>query len=195
MTQECPKVIRKYYIALQSVIARLLLVLLIAFPAQAHSPWGQYQVYRQKHLLIMSAIPDAPTYPYSKKLVAAINAVLPEAQARPARAKDFERVHNLLKSKQINLVLLSKENAKALVEGSGPFSAYGPTAAKTLYAFGELLLLVQPEFPDNHVWLLTNAIQKARDLLPDALPPKEVATLPNLHPGTVMVLRGDPMPR
>lgn len=143
----------------------------------------------------MSAIPDAPTYPYSKKLVAALNAVLPEAQARPARAKDFERVHNLFKSKQMNLVLLSKENAKALVEGNGPFSDYGPTATKTLYAFGGLLLLVQPDFPDDHVWLLTDAIQKAHDLLPEALSPEDVATLPNLHPGAVMALRGDPMPK
>lgn len=142
----------------------------------------------------MSTIPDAPTYPYSKKLVAAINAVLPEAQARPARAKDFERVHNLFKSKQMNLVLLSKANAKALVEGSGPFSAHGPTAAKTLYVFGELWLLVQPEFPDNHVWLLTDAIRKARDLLPEALSPDDVETLPNLHPGALMALRGEPMP-
>ena len=177
------------------MIARLLLVLLIAWPAHAHSPWGQYQVYRQKHLLIMSTIPDAPTYPYSKKLVAAINAVLPEAQARPARAKDLERVHNLFKSKQMNLVLLSKENAKALVEGSGPFSAYGPIAARTLYAFGDLRLLVQPDFPDDHVWLLTDAIKKTRDQLPDALSPKDVASLPNLHLGTLIALRGDPMPK
>ena len=47
----------------------------------AHSPWGQYQVYRQKHLLIMSTIPDEPTYAFSLRLVAAINEALPEAKA------------------------------------------------------------------------------------------------------------------
>ncbi|SVD61406.1 uncharacterized protein METZ01_LOCUS414260, partial [marine metagenome] len=66
----------------------------------------------------MSTIPDEPTYQYSKKLVEAINEIIPEAKARPARAKNFERVHSLFKTKQMQLVLLSKSNAKALLEGS-----------------------------------------------------------------------------
>jgi len=73
----------------------------------------------------MSTIVDEPTYPYSKKLVEALNQVIPEALARPARAKNFERVHSLFKTKQMHLVLLSKSNAKALLEGSGPFSDFG----------------------------------------------------------------------
>jgi hypothetical protein len=68
----------------------------------------------------MSTIVDEPTYPYSKKLVEAINQVIPEAKARPARAKNFERVHSLFKTKQMHLVLLYKINAKELLEGSGP---------------------------------------------------------------------------
>ena len=40
-----------------------------------HSPWGQYQVYRQKHLLIMSTISDEPTYSFSRRLVTALNEV------------------------------------------------------------------------------------------------------------------------
>jgi len=102
----------------------------------------------------MSTIPDGPTYAYSNKIVKAINEVFPEAKARPARAKNFERVHSLFKTKQIQLVLLSKSNAKALLEGSGPFSDFGAVNVRTLYAFGDMLLLVQPDFPDSHVWLL-----------------------------------------
>ena len=134
--------------------------LVFSIPAFAHSPWGQFQVYRQKHLLIMSTIPDEPTYPYSKKLVEVINQVIPEAKARPARAKNFERVHNLFKTKQMHLVLLSKSNAKALHEGSGPFSDFGAVNVRTLYAFGDMLLLVQTDFSDSHVWLLADAFKK-----------------------------------
>ena len=163
-------------------------------PALAHSPWGQYQVYRQMNLLIMSTIPDGPTYPYSNKLVKAINEVLPEAKARPARAKNFKRVHNLFKTKQMHLVLLSKSNAKALLEGSGPFSDFGAVNIRTLYAFGDMLLLVQPDFPDSHVWLLADAFKKIHKRLPGALSPEEILLLPNLHPAALLAIRGDPIP-
>ena len=168
--------------------------LVFSNPVLAHSPWGQYQVYRQKHLLIMSTIADEPTYPYSRKLVEAINQVIPEAKARPAREKNFERVHNLFKTKQMHLVLLSKSNAKALLEGSGPFSDFGAVNVRTLYAFGDMLLLVQPDFSDSHVWLLADAFKKSYKSLPGALPPEKMMSLINLHPAALLAIRGDPLP-
>ena len=168
--------------------------LVFSIPALAHSPWGQYHVYRQMHLLIMSTIPDGPTYPYSNKIVKAINEVNPEAKARPARAKNVESVHSLFKTKQIQLVLLSKSNAKALLEGSTPFSGLGPVEAKVLYAFGDLLLLVQNDFPNSKVWLLADAFKKIHKRLPGALTPQQVMVLPNLHPAVLLAIRGDPSP-
>jgi len=142
----------------------------------------------------MSTIVDEPTYPYSKKLVEALNQVIPEALARPARAKNFERVHSLFKTKQMHLVLLSKSNAKALLEGSGPFSDFGAVNVRTLYAFGDMLLLVQPDFPDSHVWLLADAFKKSYKSLPGALPPEKMMSLINLHPAALLAIRGDPLP-
>ena len=168
--------------------------LVFLIPAFAHSPWGQYQVYRQMHLLIMSSIPAGPTYPYSNKIVKAINEVIPEAKARPERAKNFDSVHSLFKTKQIQLVLLSKSNAKALLEGSTPFSGLGPGEAKGLYAFGDLLLLGQNDFPDSNVWLLADALKKIHNRLPGALTPQQVMVLPNLHHSALLALRGNPIP-
>ena len=142
----------------------------------------------------MSTISDEPTYRYSKKLVEAINEIIPEAKARPARAKNFERVHSLFKTKQMHLVLLSKGNAEALLEGSGHFSDYGPIDFRTLYAFGDMLLLVQTDFPDSHVWLLADAFKKIHTRLPRALTPQQVMVLPNLHPAVLLAIRGDPSP-
>ncbi len=141
----------------------------------------------------MSTIVDEPTYPYSKKLVEALNQVIPEALARPARAKNFE-VHSLFKTKQLHLVLLSKSNAKALLEGSGPFSDFGAVNVRTLYAFGDMLLLVQPDFPDSHVWLLADAFKKIHSRLPGALTPQQIMVLPNLHPSALLAFRGNPIP-
>jgi len=142
----------------------------------------------------MSTIVDEPTYPYSRKLVEVINQVIPEALARPARAKNFERVHSLFKTKQLQLVLLSEGNAKALLEGSGPFSDFGAVNVRTLYAFGDMLLLVQPDFPDSHVWLLADAFKKSYKSLPGALPPEKMMSLINLHPAALLAIRGDPLP-
>ena len=49
----------------------------------------------------MSTIPDEHTYQYSKKLVEAINEIIPEAKARPARVKNFERGNSLFKSNAV----------------------------------------------------------------------------------------------
>ena len=160
----------------------------------SHSPWGQYHSYRQQHLLIMSTREDAPTYPFSKLLVKIINQELPEASARPARARTFKRVQSLFSTGQMPLVLLSKKNAKALLKGKGPFKKYGSANAQILYIFGDLVLLVQPDFPNRHAWLLTNAIVQAVDKLPGAISPLKVKKIATIHPGTLMVLNGENIP-
>ena len=172
---------------------RLPILIVIGFVLSAHSPWGQYQVYRQKHLLIMSTIQDEPTYPFSKKLVAVINEVLPHASARPARAKHFERLHSLFSTKQMKVMLLSRINAQAARRGDGPFEAFGPLEYRVLYQFGELQLLGQVDFPDQFAWLVTNAIMRAQIKI-DADSPDVVRQLTNLHPGTLIALSNEPMP-
>ena len=168
-------------------------LILITFVLSGHSPWGQYHVYRQKHLLIMSTIQDEPTYPFSKKLVAVINEVLPHASARPARAKHFQRVHNLFSTKQMKVMLLSRSNAVAVFNGEGPFAEYGSLDFRLLYQFGDLQLLGQVDFPDQFAWLVTDAVMRAQSII-EADPPEVVIQLPNLHPGTLIALKNEPMP-
>ena len=160
----------------------------------AHSPWGQYLAYREQHLLIMSTREDEPTYPFSKILVEKINEQLPEASARPARARDFRRVQSLFATNQMPLVLLSKKNALSLIKGSGPFKKYGSAEAKVLYYFDDLVLLAQPSFPDKFAWLLTNAIIKAEQELKGATSPLEMKKIIDIHPGTLMALNNEAMP-
>ena len=90
-------------------ILKIGIFFLIYILLSAHSPWGQYHAYRQQHLLIMSTREDIPTYPFSKLLIEVINQELPEASARPARARTFKRVQSLLSTGQIPLLLLSKK--------------------------------------------------------------------------------------
>ena len=175
-------------------ILKIGIFFLIYILLSSHSPWGQYLAYRAQHLLVMSTREDVPTYPFSKILVEAINEVLPEASARPARARTFKRVQSLFSTNQMPLVLLSKENAKALIKGDGPFKQYGSADALVIYFFDDLVLLAQPKFPDRFAWLLTNAIIEAELKLPGATSPYKVKNIIEIHPGTIMALENEKIP-
>ena len=82
-----------------------------------HAPWGQWQVYRQRHMLFLSTREDKPSYPFSKTLVSIIELYLPEASPKPARAKDYRTVHGLLSTDQMPVAVLSKNVAKSLILG------------------------------------------------------------------------------
>ena len=172
-------------------IVYLFTVLILTFSSisLAHSPWGQYQVYRQKHLLILSTKEDAPTYPFSKRLTTIINRIEPTASARPARAKDLRRIHALLKTNQMQFAVLSKQNAVHLRQGTAAFKDKEPLAMAVIYTFGELEFLVQPEFPDQLVSIVTHAVLSSLDHFPDADPPEKIINNPHLHDGALKALQ------
>jgi hypothetical protein len=149
----------------------------------SHSPWGQYAVYRQKHLLVLSTRDDAESYPYSKRLVEAINKGAPEASARPARAINLDRAYNLLRSDQFQFALLSPGNIEAMRSATGPFSGKPAVDLRTVYKFEGLEFVVRADFPNNLVSIVTDAVLSNIAILPGALRPEEVLQSPNLHAG------------
>ncbi|MBX2868283.1 MAG: hypothetical protein KTR18_06385 [Acidiferrobacterales bacterium] len=155
----------------------------------AHSPWGQYQVYRQKHLLVLSTREDPESYPFSKELVAALNIAVPSANARPARAVDLARVHNLLRTDQFQFALLSPENIAMLRQGSGQFQGKQKVDLRTIYEFDGLEFVVRADFPDNLVAVVTHGVLESLAMLPSATPVDRVRVNPYLHPGALQVLR------
>lgn len=169
---------------------RSLLLALVLFPglAASHSPWGQYQVYRQKHLLILSTREDAPSYPYSKKLVETLNATVPSANARPARAIDLERVYNLLRTDQFQFALLSHDNVDMMINATGQFEGRPKVDLKTVFGFGDLRLVVRGDFPENLVAIVTHGIVEALPVFRDAMDLEQLRTEKNLHPGVLLAL-------
>ena len=175
-------------------ILRLASILFVYILIAGHSPWGQYHAYRQQHLLIMSTREDAPTYPFSKQLIEIINQELPEASARPARARTFKRVQSLLSTGQIPLLLLSKKNARALIQGIGPFRKFGKTKSFVIYNFGDLVLLAEPNFPNRHAWQLTKVFMDPVSKSIGAKSPLKTRQIADIHEGTMMALNGDSIP-
>ena len=175
-------------------ILKIGIFFLIYILLSAHSPWGQYHAYRQQHLLIMSTREDIPTYPFSKLLIEVINQELPEASARPARARTFKRVQSLLSTGQIPLLLLSKKNARALINGTGPFRKFGKTESFVIYNFGDLVLLSEPNFPNRHAWQLTKVFMNIVNESINAKSPLETRQVTNIHQGTLKALNGESIP-
>ena len=151
--------------------------------AKAHSPWGQYAVYRQKHLLVLSTRDDADSYGYSRLLVDVINISAPEASARPARAINLERAYNLLRTDQFQFVLLSTANIEAMRTATGAFAGKPPVDLKTIYQFDQLEFAVVAHFPDELVAVVTDAVLSYITALPGALPPELVLKQKTLHQG------------
>ena len=157
----------------------------------AHTPYRQWKVYRQRHLMIGASREDAESYPKAKEIQAFLETYLPEASARVARARTVRRLADLLATDQIPIVLLSTEDAVALERGGPPFR--GPVEVRTLWRFGGHVMVVRPTFPRRmpgcsrgHFW---NTARRS----PDPSPAPAHAEVP-LHEGTRIARDGGPMP-
>ena len=98
---------------------------------------------------------DAATYPKAKEIQAFLGTHLPEASARVARARTRRRLADLLATDQIRIVLLSVGDAVALGQGRPPFTA--PLEIRTLWRFGDHVLVARPSFPPAHAWMLARS--------------------------------------
>jgi hypothetical protein len=159
----------------------------VAVPAGAHTPYRQWQVYRQRHLVIGASREDAGSYPKAKELQAFLEEHLPEASARVARARTVKRLADLLATDQLKVALLSLEHAEALMRGEAPF-AFAVPDLRALARFGKHVLCARGNFPDAHAWLLASTFAEHDQAgQPTDLP------VP-VHTGVDLALAGKPMP-
>ncbi len=134
----------------------------VTAPAIAHTPYNQWVVYRQKHLLVGAHRGDLKTYELAQAVVAGLKDVLPEAQARVARGPRPERIASLIGTGQLFLAVMSMEEADRMAKAEAPFEGYRPTPVTALADLGEgYVLYAAPEFPDDHAHLVTAAVVEA----------------------------------
>jgi hypothetical protein len=155
---------------------------------RAHTPYGQWVVYRQKHLLIGSHRGDLQTYDLAQEIVAALEAELPEASARVARGPRPQRIASLMSTGQLMTAVLSEGEAKLMAEAHPPFDGYLPTPLTVLAGLGGgYSLFASPDLPERHAWLLVEALDHA-DLVHTA----ESSTF-QVHPGAEAFWKGEPL--
>ena len=156
-----------------------------------HTPYGQWVVYRKKHLLIGCHKGDPATYDLAKQVVALLDEHLPAAKSRVARAPHAGRLASLLATAQMDVAALSMPDAAAMQAGSDRFAAYGAVPIALLLPLGDRLLVARTDFPERHAWLVTAALVGTA-LVPAADP----AANPGIpwHAGSRAFLEGRPEP-
>lgn len=157
----------------------------------AHTPYRQWKVYRQRHLMIGASRADPASYPKAKEIQVFLETHLPEASARVARARTLKRLRDLLATDQIRIVMLSLEDAVAFGRGAPPFR--GPVEVRTLWRFGEHALVVRASFPPAHAWMLARTFLEHGAALAGSSPAPAHAEVP-LHEGVRIARDGEPMP-
>lgn len=133
--------------------------------AQAHSPYRQWDIFRKKHLQILTSRSDLDGDNIGDEWVALLLERLPLSQAMVSRARDMRRVASLLKTDQAKLAVLSYDDAKAMIAGVAGFEEYSPIPLQVMLDNGTHVLVARENLPLHHAYVVTaTLLEEARPL-------------------------------
>ena len=166
----------------------------VLLPTSGHTPYKQWVVYRKRRLLIGTSRSDGPTYPLGLEVAEVLMDHLPAAKARASRAPDPWRLASLLGTAQFDVAILSLANAAALFEGRPPFAEFGGVPLGVLFSLGGHLLVARSDLPARHAYLVSQTLVEHGMDIPGAAPADRVESPLPLHPGTLALAQGRPLP-
>lgn len=161
---------------------------------QGHTPYAQWTVYRRRNLFIVVSRTDSAAVRLAEIVAKALAEELPSSHARYTRATDPVRVASLLATEQIDVAVVSSEDAAQMLTGTGDFAAVGPVPVRLLLELGHHVLITLPTFKPAHAFLLTQTLDHVRHRLPISTPPSSSVLLLPVHPGTIAYANGLAIP-
>jgi hypothetical protein len=156
----------------------------------AHTPYGQWTVYRQRNLFIVASRTDPRALLLTRMIVHGLARELPEARARVTRASDPVRIASLLATGQLDVAVVSREDAAGMVAGSDGFRAVGAVPLVSLANLGRYELVAMESYKARHAYLLARAVDHMRPVLPPTARDSPVPT----HTGALVYFAGGPLP-
>ena len=146
--------------------ASLMAALALPFrSAHAHSPYRQWDIFRKKHLQILTSRSDLDGDAIGDEWVALLLERLPLSQAMVSRARDMRRVASLLKTDQAKLAVLSYSDAKAMIAGAAGFEEYTPIPLQVMLDNGTHVLVARENLPLHHAFVVTaTLLEEAKPL-------------------------------
>jgi hypothetical protein len=125
-----------------------------AFLLMGHTPYRQWQVYRKKRLIVVASQVDEVALRVGASIVDALAARLPQSKAMLATTATGADIVSLLTSAQLDVALLTSDDAYEALRGAGRFKEAVPLRA--LAVLGSSLL--------HLVTLERNGISRVVDL-------------------------------
>ena len=158
--------------------------------ALAHTPYGQWNSFRKRHLQVLTARSDLTGDKVADSWVAVLSQHLPKSKAVVSRARNMVRVASLLKTDQAKLAVLSHAQANAMFSAAPPFEAFSPMALQLLVDDGSYLLVAREDLPLEHGFLLTVTLLEQAESLSVAVPLSGLFGIP-VHPGARSAALGE----
>ena len=176
-------------------MARLIAATMAMVAVGAHTPYGQWTVYRQRNLFIVASRTDPHAVVLADALAVGLARELPESHARMTRASDPVRIASLLATGQLDVAIVSRSEAAGMSSGSGAYRAVGPVPIRTLAELGAHVFVTLETLKERHAYLLAAAVEHLRSSLPVAAETtsSQPLTLPE-HPGAAAYRGGAPLP-
>jgi hypothetical protein len=159
----------------------------------AHTPYGQWTIYRRRNLFVVASRSDDAALALARTVVAGLARELPEAHARVTRATDPVRIASLLVTGQLDVAIVSRAEAEAMLNGSREYRAVGPTPLRVIVQLGDHALVTTEDLKDRHAYLLARAVDHMQAELPAGGSETEHLDLPE-HPGALAYRLGRPLP-
>ena len=161
-----------------------------------HSPFRQWQVYREHHLIVAAAAADRVAGDLAEAIAARLRERLPETQSVPVDASDNHELISLLRSHQLKLVILDLRAARAALDGTGEFAGYGITPVRMVFMLKDYVLVGLEDLPDAVAARIAGALQAPGLIVPvgESQARNLEAPIP-LHAGAANALKDLPLGR
>jgi hypothetical protein len=159
----------------------------------AHSPYRQWAIFRQTHLVIITSRDDPAGDELGEACAAIVRAALPDSKATVGRGPRVERIASLMSTGQADVAIASRANALDMFHGADRFRDYGAIPLRVLVQSDTHQMICREDFLLQHGYLLAEALvlnaATLRLSVPRETPPGGIPT----HDGARAFAQGLPL--
>jgi len=160
-----------------------------------HSPYRQWMVYRETHLIILTSRDDLGADDLGEKIAAVVREALPDSRATVGRGPRVQRIASLISSRQAEVGVVSWPNSLAMFRGEEPFQEYGAIPLRVLVQNDAYRLVCHDEFLPQHGFLLAEALMENGRNLGLSIPQRDAVDAGDIpaHLGALAFAEGRPL--
>ena len=134
---------------------KLLVLSGVAWGSLGHAPYKQWIAYRKARLMIVAGRWEPEAFPLTADLAADLMVTVPETRAEPARAPTLRHITRLLLTRQIDLAVVTGDEARKIVLGES-FKNVGPVPLRILaFLRPPYVLVCNANFERDKAYMVT----------------------------------------